>query len=377
MPACSIHIVSVDDYIAHLSHALNTTIFEDVNVDEIIRVLVEKHERGQPVSLIDIYGALLAQKLLCSDPYSVDLASQRIYVEQGTIPLPIYTSITGNEDVPYCWIEYSPYEVGGYDLNAYIPTWSFGRKFDYGTSQDYAPSQPLYCALGIWGSGMSANVQEFYRDVIVPRTEHMLTLLKDDIEAVVRSHESLDVAEDLLDYRVSPAQVFNWTLNAPHARLTSIELLTLIDAGIDFNIPVPPLLNRQRDIDIIIILDASNGTLGNELYKAESYTRRHNLKFPPINYALIQQPCSVHCDPADATTPIVIYMPLVHNPGYQNGWDPRSASYTATYNFTYSQQEVYQLTGLTRYTMQSSAPIIRATIEQWISQKRTHKKVMM
>ena len=52
-----------------------------------------------------------------------------------------------------------------------------------------------------------------------------------------------------------------------------------MDAGIDFNLPLPPLLSR--DVDIYIACDASNPIeKGKALRLAVEYAQKNGIKFP-------------------------------------------------------------------------------------------------
>jgi len=128
-----------------------------------------------------------------------------------------------------------------------------------------------------------------------------------------------------------------------------------------------PLINRDRAIDIIIILDATTEeTIGTQLRKAEKKAFADKLPFPSIDYRKVPQTCSVHRDDNNPSAPIVIYMPLIKNNNYSNGWDPRTADFTSTLNFVYTKEQIALLSGLAQKNMQDSMPIIIDTLYQWI-----------
>lgn len=194
-------------------------------------------------------------------------------------------------------------------------------------------------------------------------TAHLFSKIESDV-ATQTQNKSL-----LLDNRISPARVFNWTRGIINAPLAAKNKLTLIDAGIDCNIPIAPLLRPERAIDIIIILDASAGVLGTQLYNAQMHANKWGYPFPRINYNLINQPCSIHWDKSNNQAPMVIYLPLIKNPGYDNDWDPFKVAFTSTYNFIYSPEQTQLLSGLTSYNMSQSMPLIMDMIAQWIESK--------
>jgi len=373
----------IAQYLDHLTTTINENLIENFNFDQVMLSLLKKNSYGQPLSLIDFYGALLAQKLLVNadyeNPCDMLFSSEQELVTLGHVPLPICSAILGQETTDYTWIEFTPYEVGSIDLNAYIPSWAFGRKFDKGVSQDFAPPQSLGYCMGIWGSAMSVSVQELF-DMEITSTNSILGQAVAQISLDVQTVQSIlqdikiriaqDIkTKDLLDYRISPARVFNWTLNMPQGPLTSAEQLTLVDAGINIGVPLPPLLDGRRKIDIIIVLDASTGSLGTALQEAEQYAQAHSLKFPTIDYTQVGNVCSVHRG-SDLTTPIIIYLPLRSNPGYQNGWDPLTANFTSIFNFEYTPDEIGLLSGLTNYNMVASKTLILQTIKEFIQERQ-------
>jgi len=374
------------DYVTHITPQISTSIFQNINMQDLAAQILKKENAGQPVSFIDIYGIILAQKLLSNlgdaTPSSIDLAA---YVNMATSmnkPLPIQTSLIANDATNYHWVEYSPYEIGSTDLQAFIPTTAFGKKFNNGTSQDATSPESLGFCMGTWGSAMSVDPNDFLRLVIDPYEQSITPqYLQQTYGSVVASAASLferlqnDVVQDLagdsiMQSRISPASIFNFVAGLPNTQFNTQATLTLVDGGIDCNLPVFPLLRPERAIDIIIILDASAGTFGQELHNAQTHAQKWGYPFPAIDYTKINQPCSVHWDQNNAAAPIVIYMPLIQNSGYQNNWDPWSADFTNTENFTYTPAQTAQLSGLTSYNMSQNMPLIINTIKQWVALKQ-------
>lgn len=374
------------DYLNQISLRISQDILTNFSMEDLVLELLNKTHQNQPISFIDIYGILLAQKLLSNlgniNPSGIDLGAYAQMASATDTPLPIQTSVIGNEEMTdYQWVEFTPFEVGSSYLQAFVPTWAFGRNFVQGQSTDFAPPQSLGFCMGTWGSAMSIDSKDFFNLLIEPNLGTFSTeFLESQFGKIVAentgflsileqqfSQTSIATNNDILEKRISPSQVFNWAFGINNAPLNTDPTLTLIDGGISCNIPVPPLLRPERSIDIIIILDASAGTLGSELQKAQAYAQKNNLPFPSINYDIINQPCSVHQDTSNPEAPIVIYMPLVGNAGYNNGWDPWAADFTSTYNFVYSADDTELLSGLARYNMSQSMQTIINTIQQWIS----------
>jgi phospholipase A2 len=366
----------INDLLEHMVPYVSKAFLSGINYDYMMGQLLKKEELGQPTSFIDIYGNILAQKLLADlgtqNPSAIDIVAYKNVVDQAQMPLPISTAVIGEGVVTYEWVEFTPYEVGSTFLKSFIPSWAFGRKFENSKSIDFTPPFSLGYCMGIWGSAMSVSAQEVF-DYIEPEVQNGALLdaahIFDKIKESIEPTELAELGDDVAEKRVSPAQVYNWGYfkrGAQGLPLTQEKTLTLVDGGHDFNLPFPPLLRNERAVDIIIVLDASSGQIAGELQKAEQYARTRGLKFPTIDYSKVGNICSVHTD-ADPAVPIVIYMPLVKNSNYQNGWDPTTAAFTDTMNLKYSRNQIFLLSGLTQQNMLESQQTILQVIKNWIA----------
>jgi len=116
--------------------------------------------------------------------------------------------------MPNHWFEFTPFEVGSRWLSAYIPTWSFGRKFKRGDSRSSAPEQSLGFMMGIFGSAIAASLEEAYGRVTdnlkfpkflegVPGAEKIFNALKEMFQTLVNE-------TDLGEVRFAWAQASNY-----------------------------------------------------------------------------------------------------------------------------------------------------------------------
>jgi cytosolic phospholipase A2 len=362
---------TLQDFKKQLIPIVQRDIFKvSLNYNQLLEVLLQKVAFGQPISLVDVYGAVLAYKLLAKgsgNPYDINLSSHIQRIAMGTWLYPIYTAVT---ELPYVWVEFTPYEIGSNDLGGYIPSWSFGRRFLQGKSQDRAPSQSLGYLMGIWGSAFAANVKE-----IVHNFEQAIQY--EQLRGVLKV--GLDVTR-LGKQRFSSAQVLNFTYGMLKLLRGQEEVLTLVDAGLSFNLPLPPLMRKERAVDIIIVLDASSPiNKGEELQKAQTYLKAKGIKIPPINYEAINSSIySVFYDPEDTSIPTIIYMPLVKNSNYSN-FDPLSCSkdYCSTFNFSYTAAQFEELSGLTEFNMKESKDSIIKAIRRVVEAKRTSPSALV
>lgn len=282
-------------------------------------------------NLILLWGSLLANQILnhvSPQKFSLKLSEQQYFATHYAHLLPIYTAIIPNlitsgnlnfkqtqqladshtpisHTYNYSWLEFTPYEVSYVAELAAVPSWAFGRKFDAGISQNFAPELPLAYLLGIFGSAFTANLTEIYRE-----TQPLISVPMIDFR-----QPKLNYLKYLPHLRILPAKINNFAFNLEleptnlgtrfwgwdkiktkidqrlqkiaHSQNIPAQKFTLLDAGIDFNLPLPPLLKPERQIDVIIIADISGSLPAQtELAKALKYAREQfNLIYAPEKLA--------------------------------------------------------------------------------------------
>jgi hypothetical protein len=378
--------LDLTSYIDQIKPRLALGKTDGVAWDRVALALAKKAAFGQKLGTVDLYGAILGEHLLtnlggASNPQELFLSDQVAFVGQANVPFPLYTSIMdvtapGDKKIGYEWVEFSPYEIGTAALGgAFVPTWAFGSPFNAGASQEILPQQMLDYLMGIWGSAFTPNMKDaitIYSKGVQDKPIIKVFNIPLPTKLVLSALDQVLVGSWAAEQRAAPATVANWMKGLSNSVAQKNDVI-LADAGIDFNIPFPPLLRPERAVDIIVVLDASNEVLRGgtgELRKAEQYCRAHNLKFPPIDYAQASAGnCVVFEDKNDPKCPVLIYMPLRKNPGYQKGWDPASVAFTQTSNFIYTPSDTHLITGLTAYTMQNSLETIKAVMNSVIDRK--------
>jgi hypothetical protein len=222
----------------------------------------------------------------------------------------------------------------------------------------------LSTAQGIWGSAISADVQ----DALIAESESVTgseQILLDFVEHTLETNVLLD---DITSVRALPAHIPNWNYKMQNAVAQHVKTLTFVDAGMLCNIPVPPVLDPLRHVDIIIVVDlTATPDRSLELTTMQTYAKNNGLPFPAINTQLLSNVCSVHPGNPAAGIPTIIYFPLVANQTYHNGWDPQTASFTSTFNLQYTPQQVDLLSGLMYTAYQQNASTIQAVIDRYTS----------
>jgi hypothetical protein len=339
---------------------------------------------GQPISLVDFYGGLIANALLKyagSQRQQIYLSEQVRQLENADVPLPIYTAVRADKYVEDDWYEFTPFEVGGSWLQMYVPTWAYGRSFDKGRSLDFAPEVSLGFNLGTYGSAFALTFNRLYQE------------MADSIPSITMKVIIQQLLKLVGQQRITSAHVSNFTYGIPHSVIRDQETLNMADAGLAFNLPYPPISGQrpERKADVIIFLDGSATLIGApELRLTEAYAREHMLKFPLINYEGIDsRAISVFKDERDPTVPVVIYMPFVKdyelwqhyrknapvNDRYVkilDDFDPLlciADEFCSTFNFSYSKEQSEKIITQAEFNMEQSKRIIFDAIKWAIEHK--------
>lgn len=351
-------------------------------LSELFEIMVTKLIARQFVSTMDIYGGVIANTLLkgfVKNPMLMRLTDSHEHIKDGSLPLPIYTAIQSYQ-TPYEWMEFSPFEVGSSFLKSYIPTWAYGRKFKNGVSLDKAPEQTLGYFLGVFGSAFEVNL----KDIVSMSTSNLSYLghqLPDFLTKAFKKALSLILASFIGELRLFPSMLLNFTHELATSPIKDDKTISLVDAGIDFNLPFPPLLRPARTIDIIIVYDASANICGApELVQARDYAIRNGLKFPPIDLDVVdKKTVSVFSDPNDSDTPVIIYFPRIKNNNYSTSFDPDyciAHDYCNTFNFSYSPEEAKLLTGFAEFSIKEHQNLVKQTIAQVLETKYGYSNII-
>ncbi len=330
----------------------------------IAKQLVKKYIFNQPVSSVDIYGSILANKffgdLTKSKRLNTNISDLIKNIENGQNIFPIFTAVLPGP--PYYWFEFTPYEFGKTMDETFNPIWSLGRKFINGKSKDFAPEQSSGYVMGICSSAYAVPLKRIINEL----GREMPTKIKKFAKKYIKNWGKEDE-------RISPAKLYNPTYGM-NAEFGKMKTLTLIDAGLHFNLPFTPLLKPERKIDIIIVCDASSNANGPELRKAERWAREKGLKFPKIDYNVIKKNIiNVFKDETDKDVPTIIYMSLVKNIKFNEQFDPvREAQrgFCNTSNFKYTPKQFELLSGLLEYNIIESKEIIKKEIISKIESKK-------
>jgi hypothetical protein len=152
--------------------------FAPDELQEFFNALMIRDTLHQPTTLVNLWGALLANRYLA--PYG----SKRQEMLFSTLgqqlkedkPFPIVTAVSGHTSdlkinrKSMHWFEMTPFEVGAIGDwlgHAHIPTWGFGRVYDKkGVSEDTNPQYDIGLIMGICGSAFAISYARTYEETI-------------------------------------------------------------------------------------------------------------------------------------------------------------------------------------------------------------------
>lgn len=331
---------------------------------EIMERLQQQKKLGRGVSLVDIWGVLIGNIVFPDHPEScrITMSGQRLVLAQGQHPFPLYTAISELHE-KYRWFEFSPCQVWSNYLKAAITIEALGSAYAAGVPTKLIPEQSLEYYLGVCGSAFEAKFSSILQDYI-----KLVQLTKGTPDAFT--------LDDLQETRLSPARFKNYTFELASSPIREKRKMALVDAGLAFNLPFPPLLEPDRHVDIIIACDASQTiTDGGALKGLQQYAQEHGIVLPPIDINVATSHlCTVWKNPQakDGEVKAIIYIPRIANPAYDSSFDVDKESlngFCATKHFKYKPEDARKLFGLAEFTMMQQFEMIKQVIAQVYQRK--------
>lgn len=294
---------------------------------------------GYNISITDYWGRALSYQLvnasLGGPSYTFSSIAKQDFLTNGEAPLPILvadgrapgeTIVSGNATI----FEFNPWEMGSWDptLFGFAPLQYVGSNFSAGKLPNNETCIEGFDNVGYVMGTSSSLFNSFFLEFNDTSIAGKLpSFLKDAVNKVLSGigQDSNDIA----DWTPNPFRNFNEKAN-PNA---VSKRLTLVDGGEDLqNIPLNPLIQPFRGLDVIFAIDSSADTPNgypNATALVATYQRTLNSSiengtvFPYIpgqqtvvNEGLNARPTFFGCDssnhtgPKDARTgPLLVYLP--------------------------------------------------------------------
>jgi lysophospholipase len=314
----------------------------------------DKRNAGYGISITDYWGRALSYQLINARDGGLSytfssIADADSFVAADT-PMPILvaderepgTAIISLNSTVY---EFNPWEMGSFDptVFGFVPTEYLGSNFSNGAVADDG-----HCVRGFdqYGYMMGTSSSLFNQLLLQNITDSPLPdFITNALKALVGQIDKNE--DDIAEWRPNPFYKYNPDTNGN----ANTQLLTLVDGGSDLqNIPLHPLIQPVRAVDVIFAVDSSadttynfpNGTALRATYERIKGSISNGTKFPAvpdaetfINLKLNHQPTFFGCNTSEFTSgdsnahipPLIVYMPLAPYTAYSNAstFDP---SYT-------------------------------------------------
>ncbi|KAL3462368.1 lysophospholipase catalytic domain-containing protein [Aspergillus heterothallicus] len=317
---------------------------------DIVDTVHGKRDEGYNTSLTDYWGRALSYQFINASEggpsYTFSSIALMDNFKKAQIPLPIFVAdgrnpgelVIGSNSTVY---EFNPWEFGSPDpaIYAFAPMEYLGSDFSNGQVSSNGT-----CVRGFDNAGFVMGTSSSLFNQFILRLNG--TDIPDTLKSVLTSIlEGIGEANDDIAAYPNPFHSYSNT-NASIARLSE---LNIVDGGEDGqNIPLHPLTQPNRHVDVIFAIDSSADTNNwpNGVSLVKTYERSLNstgvgngTAFPSvpdtntfINLGLNKRPTFFGCDAQNLTgpAPLVVYIP---NAPYSH-W-----SNTSTFDLSYSDED--------------------------------------
>jgi lysophospholipase len=347
-PSNGIQMLSTAEYYTNIANTVNA-----------------KRDAGFNASITDIWARGLSFQLINATDGGPKYTWSSIALTQGfqnaDQPFPI---VVANARAPGEVIislnatvfEFTPYEMGTHDPRAFgfVPTQYLGTEFRNGSVVD-----DDQCVVGFDNAGfVMGTSSSLFNQIILTvnlSNSEIPSFVANELQDFLTNLGKAD--NDIADYSPNPFYGYNPDTNPSAA----VKRLTLVDGGEDLqNIPLHPLIQPERHVDVIFAVDSSgdvnpgtvnypNGTALVATYERQFGAISNGTAFPSIpdqntfvNLGLNSRPTFFGCNASNITVadnnkgyagldvPLIVYIP---NAPYIIQSDP--ATFTLTYNDTF------------------------------------------
>ncbi|KAJ7751925.1 acyl transferase/acyl hydrolase/lysophospholipase [Mycena maculata] len=296
-------------------------------VQALLGPLSEKRKNGQEVCIIDLYSTLTSAYfwLLGTGEGGAGVveasslkwthAYENGKLGEGREPWPMMTAVrherpwadwksptepfsdheTANSkehsdetDAWWQWFEFNPVEVGSEELQGWVPTWAFGREFNHGASTQNLAEYSLALLMGLATAAPAAPLSSILGTIWRNLPQNAFGSMLRHVTQTV-SKEVGDKEMDRID-NVNPvhagnqANPFFGAQKAPHRGngFENSPRVHLVDSGMANNLPMHVFLHPARDVDVMILFDASSDVQkGAAIQRINDFGATKGLTFTP------------------------------------------------------------------------------------------------
>ncbi|MCJ1464334.1 Lysophospholipase 1 [Pseudocyphellaria aurata] len=296
--------------------------------NEISNDVNDKADNGFNTSITDYWGRALSYQFINATDGGPAYTWSSIALEDqfmnGDTPLPLLVADSRAPDVQLVGgnatvYEFNPWEFGTFDPTTYgfAPLEYLGSEFSSGV----LPSDKQ-CVRGFDNAGYVMGTSSSLFNALTVQVDGL------DIPDAAKTFVTKILADlgdddnDIADYSPNPFFGFRNSSN----EFSQTKRLTLVDGGEDLqNIPLHPLIQPDRHVDVIFAVDSSadtsnwpNGTALVATYERSLTDLSNGTSFPAVpgqntfvNLGLNSRPTFFGCNSSNTTspTPLVVYIP--------------------------------------------------------------------
>lgn len=289
-----------------------------------------KSAAGFDISITDYWGRALSFQLINATDGGPDYTWSSIANDSdfssGNAPFPIVVAderAPGQLDIPSntTVYEFNPFEMGSFDptLYGFVPIEYLGANYSGGVLSDSESCVRGYDSASFIMGTSSSLFNEFMLGL--ENSTAVPSILSNALTSVLSKFS--DSNNDIADWTPNP--FYGWN-NATNPSATN-RSLTLVDGGEDNeNLPLNPLIQPLRALDVIFAVDGSadtsynwpNGSALRATYQRSLSAIENGTAFPAIpddntfiNLGLNARPTFFGCNASNQTgpTPLIVYIP--------------------------------------------------------------------
>ncbi|KAI4746805.1 hypothetical protein E4T50_02899 [Aureobasidium sp. EXF-12298] len=291
-----------------------------------------KKDAGYETSITDYWGRALSYQLINASmggpAYTFSSIADSDQFRAGDTPMPILVTdgrargelvIGGNATI----YEFNPWELGTFDPTtfAFAPIRYLGSNFSDGVVVD----GDMQCVRGFDNAGYVMGTSSSLFNQAFLQINGSTGLINEALTAILSQ-----LGQDNDDIANYPNPFFG--VNNATSRIANTDQLTLVDGGEDGqNIPLHPLIQPERHVDVIFAIDSSadttadngaanwpNGTSLVATYERTLLPISNGTSFPYVpdqqtfvNLGLNYRPTFFGCNSSNTThmTPLIVYLP--------------------------------------------------------------------
>ncbi len=228
--------------------------------NNILKEVEDKFDYDFPVTLADPWGRMLSSYLIdmpinYSSGYTWSEIPQLGAFVNHDMPFPIIVADGRYPNTKIINLNSTVFEINPFELGSWDPTLKAFTNVKYlGTATNKGKPINDLCFAGFDNAGFIIGTSSSLFNAIVQKIEEKLPLKKILVKIIDGIKRKIGVLyHDIAIYQPNPFANFN-SLSS----ITSSKFLSLVDGGLDGqNVPLYPLLLKERQVDMIFAFDNS------------------------------------------------------------------------------------------------------------------------